>query len=544
MRPRTALLLSVILVATVGLAGGPEPAPPQSNVRVSQTTLFGRVAQELVLDNGFRIVLVEDQRVPRVAASLWYRVGALQEGYGDHGATHFLEHAIHQGTTTVGVTDPARDLRLWKEIYETEQELLAERNAQRNLLRERNVFFDEGDWPTTPRLDSLRQRLYALEDEQSEVRVFWEEYNWYRRHGGIMRHTDPVPANTGNELMRIEVDLPKESLELFFRLEADRMVNAVPRGWEAQRFTVLEQFFLFNRPETGRFNEALNGITGIVHPIRLHPGGHLRDHAYWNRASMLRIYDDYIVPNNATLVLVGATSVDEVQPLAIEYFGRVPRRPEPPARMDVEAEPPPGGSVRLDWMEPLDPRVVVRYRIPGVGHPDRPVFDVIARLLSGPDGLLAAQRGVPRVAWQAGASRNGSPNRLTLQAGAERDEDLPALERAALAAVDDLRRGLVDETTLDRVRRRLRFERELLFSDRGDLASDLGEFAVGDDWRTLGTFLEQREAASPQDVRRAAQRYLVPWNRVIATTRRNPEPPARENLTSAPESAAGTGGTP
>ncbi|MDD9985409.1 MAG: insulinase family protein, partial [Spirochaetaceae bacterium] len=58
--------------------------------------------QEHVLDNGFTILLVEDHRTPRVAANLWVRVGSMQEAVGLHGITHFLEHVIHQGTTTVG----------------------------------------------------------------------------------------------------------------------------------------------------------------------------------------------------------------------------------------------------------------------------------------------------------------------------------------------------------------------------------------------------------------------------------------------------------
>ena len=140
-----------------------------------------------------------------------------------------------------------------------------------------------------------------------------------------MRHSDPVPANTGNELLRIEVDLPKERLEMFFRLEADRMVNAVLRGWEAQRYTVLEQFFVLQRNEPGTLQEALNGVTGLANPIYIHTGGHQRDHGYWNRAAMLRVYDDYIVPNNATLTLVGDMTVDEARALAAKYFGAVPR---------------------------------------------------------------------------------------------------------------------------------------------------------------------------------------------------------------------------
>jgi len=531
--PLLAISLAVLaVVASVRSSGGRASAAPAPELRTERWPALDLEVSELVLENGFRIVLVEDHRVPRVAASLWYRTGALHEPLGEHGETHLLEHVIHQGTTTIGVRDPKKDRALLEEIHQTEQALIAERNALRNRLRERDIFFDEREWPTGAKLDSLRGRLYELEDEQSENRIFWEEYNWYRRYGGLMRHTDPVPANTGNELMRIEVDLPTTDLELFFRLEADRMVNAVLRGFEAQRYTVLEQFLNFNRPETGRFNEAFNGAMAVVHPIYLHPGGHMRDHAFWDRAGALRIYDDYIVPNNATLALVGAISVGEVEALAAKYFGRLPRGPEPPARMDAEAEPPPGGSVRLDWLESLFPQVIVRYRIPGVGHPDRPAFDVMAALLRGEHGLLApALTGTGAVSWNANASRTGSPARFSLEARAGRDEDLAKVEAALLKAVEPLRGGPIDEAALDRVRRRLHLDWEQVRSHRGDLASTIGDFSVTDEWRTLRSFYEQREAVTVAEVQRVADRYLVPWNRAIATTRRNPSPRAEANLT-------------
>jgi hypothetical protein len=308
------------------------------------------------------------------------------------------------------------------------------------------------------------------------------------------------------------------------------MVNAVLRGWEAQRFTVFEQFLVLQRNETGRFNEALNGVTGVAHPIFIHTGGHHRDHAYWNRESMLRMYDQYIVPNNATLALVGAMKMDAVRPLAEKYFGRVSRAPEPPYRMDVEAEPPPGGTVRLDWLEPLDPQLIVRYRIPSVGHPDRPAFDIIARVLRGPDGVLAAvQKGGPD--WQANASQNGSPNTFSMSARPGRDEDFPVLERTTAMAVDRLKREPVDDAQLARIRRELAFEWDLLRSERGGLASQLANYSTIDEWRTMRTYLEARNNTTAADIQRVAAKYFVPWNQIIATTRRNPQTPARDNLT-------------
>ena len=142
-----------------------------------------------MLSNGFRVLVVPDSRTPRVAASLWYRVGAIQEPVGEHGSTHFLEHAIHQGTTSVGTRDLEAERPILREIAETEQKLLSVRNRERRRLRERGVFVDELAWPETPEMTELRQRLYTLEDQDSRHREFWAEYPSYHRHGGIVGDT-------------------------------------------------------------------------------------------------------------------------------------------------------------------------------------------------------------------------------------------------------------------------------------------------------------------------------------------------------------------
>lgn len=115
------------LVVRLGAQQTPGSSPVQAE---GPTPAFG--AQEVILSNGFRVLAVEDHRVPRVAASLFYRVGALQEPLGEHGSTHFLEHAIHQGTTTVGTTNYQAERPLLQEIHDTEQQLIGEWNVERN----------------------------------------------------------------------------------------------------------------------------------------------------------------------------------------------------------------------------------------------------------------------------------------------------------------------------------------------------------------------------------------------------------------------------
>ena len=54
------------------------------------------------LDNGLRVLLLEDHRSPIVSFQMWYRVGSRNEQPGATGIAHFLEHMMFKGTPTYG----------------------------------------------------------------------------------------------------------------------------------------------------------------------------------------------------------------------------------------------------------------------------------------------------------------------------------------------------------------------------------------------------------------------------------------------------------
>src|SRR5436309_14487566 len=57
--------------------------------------------QEVVLDNGLKVLLLEDHKSPAVTFQVWYRVGSRNEKDGKSGLSHFLEHMMFKGTPTV-----------------------------------------------------------------------------------------------------------------------------------------------------------------------------------------------------------------------------------------------------------------------------------------------------------------------------------------------------------------------------------------------------------------------------------------------------------
>ena len=60
------------------------------------------------LDNGLRVLLLEDHRSPIVSFQVWYRVGSRNEHRGATGIAHFLEHLMFKGTPSHGPKQFAR----------------------------------------------------------------------------------------------------------------------------------------------------------------------------------------------------------------------------------------------------------------------------------------------------------------------------------------------------------------------------------------------------------------------------------------------------
>jgi len=88
---RTALLLASLAVAQ----------PPEGLAESAAVT-------EATLDNGLRVLVLEDHRSPVVSVQMWYRVGSRNEKPGATGLAHFLEHMMFKGTPSHGKGEFAR----------------------------------------------------------------------------------------------------------------------------------------------------------------------------------------------------------------------------------------------------------------------------------------------------------------------------------------------------------------------------------------------------------------------------------------------------
>src|SRR3989441_4806786 len=120
------------------------------------------------LDNGLRVLLLEDHRSPIVSFQVWYRVGSRNEQRGATGIAHFLEHMMFKGTPTRGPKQFAR--------------LVEENGGQDNAFTSQDVtsYFvdiaaDKLDLVIELEADRMRNLLLDAKQIASEREVVIEE---------------------------------------------------------------------------------------------------------------------------------------------------------------------------------------------------------------------------------------------------------------------------------------------------------------------------------------------------------------------------------
>lgn len=87
--------------ATPATVPGTVPAPAQPTPAVAKPAELNGI-RESVLPNGLTVLTKEVHTAPVVYFSVWYKAGSVNEGLGQTGMSHLLEHMLFKGTKTRG----------------------------------------------------------------------------------------------------------------------------------------------------------------------------------------------------------------------------------------------------------------------------------------------------------------------------------------------------------------------------------------------------------------------------------------------------------
>ncbi len=347
-------------------------------------------------------------------------------------------------------------------------------------------------------------------------------------------------AYTTRDFTLYTVTAPSSVLEELMDVEAERF----------QRLSYDEDAF---RTETGAVQgeyaknasnpflpmwEALSELSFTRHTYGHTTLGYLRDicrmptRYEYSRRFFRRFY----TPDNTTLIVVGDVDHDVLVTLARAKYGRWRGRRDRP-RIPREPAPAAGARRHIPWDGATAPRFFVGYRTPAFdgGHRRGPARAAALRETAALEivkGLAFAesaplyQRLVVRdqkllqlEAWTNDFHRDPA---LFVASGQLKPSDGAPDFDGVLSAIQQelghIAAGRVPAERVDAVRSNLRYGLLASLETPADVADLLGSFiAAGGSVAALDEYLEALAAATPEDVARAAARYLTEGRRFVVT---------------------------
>jgi predicted Zn-dependent peptidase len=184
-------------------------------------SLEGRV-KEYTLGNGMKVLLLERHESPTISFHIRFRVGAVDENVGMTGTAHLLEHMLFKGTQTLGTKNYAEEEKVLSRLDSVVASLEAEKA--------------KGDKADKDFLKYLEENLQKLQAEHKKWVVKDEIDRVYSQNGAV-----GFNAFTSQDSTAYVVSLPSNRLELWARIESDRLLNPVLREFYSERDVVMEE---------------------------------------------------------------------------------------------------------------------------------------------------------------------------------------------------------------------------------------------------------------------------------------------------------------
>jgi len=367
------------------------PPPVQARTLVTRT-----------LNNGLKVILVEEHKSPVVTVQVWYRAGSRNEVTGKTGLAHLTEHMMFKGTTNLGTRNFKRDLELIDEQERVRDLMRAEEASMRAAYRRGEIDDLMNPENQTARYRELEQQFAKLVKEQQDLLVKNEFDRIYTAAGA-----SGMNAFTSEDMTAYFINVPANKLELWMWMESERLLRPVFREFYAERDVVFEERRM--RTEStplGRFVETFNAMFWESHPYNWPVVGWPSDIPAISKAQADEFYATYYAPQNITLILVGDFHPEAAAQMAESYFSRIPRgAKEAPDVVTLEVKQ--NAEKRMYAEAETNPQVDILWHTVAFGHRDSYALDILAELLEGRTGRL--YKGLvlgSQIATEAGARQN------------------------------------------------------------------------------------------------------------------------------------------
>jgi zinc protease len=235
-----------------------------------------------------------------------------------------------------------------------------------------------------------------------------------------------------------------------------------------------------------------------------------------------QFFDRYYRPEYTTIIVSGPVDPVKVRKMVDERWGQWKRgeyKPEIPAEPAQEAP----RTAHVDWPSPTLPWITVAYRGPAYSDTtaETAALDAIAQLGFSRTSPLYQKLVIQDQivdSLSAGPPNNVDPELFGISARVKKPEDLEAVQQQIVATAQQFATAPVDAQKLQALKEHVRYEFALSLDNSEAIAENVAQFvALRRTPETINRYYDIYAKLTPEDIQRAAAKYLVPNNRTVVT---------------------------
>ncbi len=453
------------------------------------------------LSNGATLLVLEKHDVPIVHCITLAKVGAVNEEPGKTGIAHILEHMAFKGTKTIGTSNYAEEQKLNDDADQIFSQILLARktNASKEVLEE-----------LQKKLDTKNEEIskYVIPNEFPEI---------IQRNGG----TD-LNAGTAMDMTLYQVSYPSNRLEMWMAMETDRFTNPVFREFYKERDVIIEEKRLrYDNSPQGKLISDIADSAFTVHPYKHPTIGYQDDLESITRPDVYAFFNKYYGSANLVFAIYGDVNAADVKSLADKYLSTIPKRT--PVKDISIIEPQQKKERSFTLTENAQPMFFMAYHIPSELNPESPALDALVNILgqSQTSRLTKSLVDDKKVSVGAFAFKGypGTkyPNLLLIGALPSPGHTVQECKDAIEIEINKMKTEPVSKIELSGYQKRAQLQNVQQLNAGIYLAMQLAYFqALKGDYSEVFNKFEKTKQVTPDQIQKAAQKYLIDSNTTIA----------------------------
>jgi len=430
----------------------------QNNYEYTTVTHDENKVRIYTLKNGLKVFLAQNFDAPRIQTYIPVRTGSNNDPSDNTGLAHYLEHMMFKGTSKIGTQNWAKEKVLLDQISDLYEQHKAEQNPEK------------------------KKEIYKKIDEISQEASQFAIANEYDKIISSLGASG-TNAHTWFDETVYKNNIPNNELEKWLKVEQERFSEMVLRLFHTELESVYEEFNRAQDNDSRLVNDALMEALFPTHPngqqTTLGKPEHLKNPSM---KAIHKYFDEYYVPNNYAIVLVGDLDFEETIKLVDQYFGLIPYKELP--KKEPIIEEPMTEIVERTVYSPTTPRIQLAWRTDSYGSKEAMLADVVANILSnrGEAGLLdlhinQTQKMLWAQAYSLGLKNYGF---FSIVAVPKENQTLLEARKMILEQIELVKKGDFPDWMLPSIINDFKLQRMKALETAGGLANNLYDTYIKD----------------------------------------------------------------